>query len=174
MSEKKFVGYEYVDITVKQAMESVYVDGYANFGWNLESTSTPVAGVGSVVMRFKRDRKIGNKAELTRLQRQFDSYVEEVESLENSKVIKASIVAYSIGIIGTAFMAGSVFLSTHEPPMVVACIIFAIPGFIGWILPYFCFEGIYRKRITQVTPLINHKYDEIYEICEKANSLLNN
>jgi len=31
--ENEYVGYEYKDVTVKCSMESVYVDGYANFGW---------------------------------------------------------------------------------------------------------------------------------------------
>ena len=60
-------------------------------------------------MKFKRDRKVRNKAELTRLQRQFDSCVSEIESLERSKYLRASVFAYIIGVVGTAFMAGSVF-----------------------------------------------------------------
>lgn len=91
MSEKIFVEYEYTSVTVRQAMESIYADGYANFGWKLESTSIQLSGE-SMVMKFKRDCKIRNKVELIRLQRKFDFYVEEIESLENPKAIKASIV----------------------------------------------------------------------------------
>lgn len=172
MSEKNFIGYEYKDISTKQEMESVYADGYENFGWNLEGTSSPSAGMGTVSMKFKRDRKISNKAELTRLERQFDCSVEEINSLEASKAVKASIVAYSLGIIGSAFMAGSVFAVTHQPPIVALCIILAIPGFLGWILPYFCYRAIRKNKTIQVTPLIEQKYDEIYQICKKANGLL--
>lgn len=172
MSEKKFIGYEYKDISVRQEMESVYADGYENFGWSLDSTSSPSTGIGTVSMKFKRDRKIGNKAELTRMERQFDSNVEEINSLEASKSVKASVAAFSIGIIGSAFMAGSVFAVTHQPPMVALCIILAIPGFLGWILPYFCYRAIRRNRSIQVSPLIEQKYDEIYQICKKANGLL--
>ena len=32
-SENGFVGYEYKDVTVSRDMKSVYVDGYASFGW---------------------------------------------------------------------------------------------------------------------------------------------
>lgn len=173
MSEKNFIGYEYKDISVKQEMESVYADGYENFGWSLEGTSSPATGTGTVSMKFKRDRKIGNKAELTRMERQFDSNVEQINSLEASKSVKASVVAYSLGIIGSAFMAGSVFAVTHQPPMVALCIILAIPGFIGWILPYFSYRAIRKNKTIQVTPLIEQKYDEIYQICQKANELLN-
>lgn len=172
MSEKNFIGYEYKDVSVKKEMESVYADGYENFGWSLESTSAPAAGIGTVNMKFKRDRKISNKAELTRLQRQFDGTVEAINNLESSRTVKASIAAYSIGIIGSAFMAGSVFAVTHQPPMIGLCIILAIPGFIGWILPYFSYRAISRNKSVQVAPVIDQKYDEIYQVCKKANGLL--
>lgn len=171
MSEKNFVGYDYIVVTVKQTMESIYADGYANFGWKLERTSIQLSG-GSMVMKFKRDRKISNKAELTRLQGQFDSYISEIESLENPKVIKTSTVAYSIGLLGTAFMPGAVFSITNKPPILAACIIIAAPGLISWIISYFCFAGISMKKTTKITLLIKQKYDEIYKICEKASSLL--
>ncbi|MDF2985972.1 MAG: hypothetical protein K0R50_1482 [Eubacterium sp.] len=169
-NDNKFIGYEYKDITVKRNMESVYVDGYTNFGWTLEGTSAPIQSVGSVTLKFKRDRKLRNKAELTRLQRHFDSCITEIQRLEFSKVLRASAVAYIIGLFGTAFMAGSVFAVTAN--MVPLCILLAIPAFVGWIIPYFCYCSMCRKKTDQVEPLIDKKYDEIYEICEKANNLL--
>ncbi|SEL50223.1 hypothetical protein [Paenibacillus sp. OK003] len=169
-NEHNFVGYEYKDITVKQDSESVYADGYTHFGWTLEGTSTPFQNVGSVTMKFKRDRKIRYKAELTRLQRQFEACVTDIESLERSKFTSASIVAYGIGLVGTACMAGSVF--AYLDNMLPLSVILAIPGFAGWIIPYFSFSGIRRKKTDKVTPFIDKKYDEIYEVCEKANGLL--
>lgn len=169
-NESSFIGYEYKDITVKRTMESVYADGYTNFSWTLEGISTPIQNIGSVTMKFKRDRKIRNKAELTRLQRQFDACVAEIEKLEFSKVIAASAVAYIIGVIGTAFMAGSVF--AYNADKLPLTVILAIPGFVGWIIPYLSYCGIRKKKTDKVTPLIDQKYDEIYEVCEKANTLL--
>ena len=165
-----FVGYEYKEFTVKRNMESVYADGYTNFGWKLESTSFPIKSLGSIAMKFKRDRKIRNKAELTRLQRQFEACAAEIEQLEFSKTVGASTFAYIIGVIGTALMAGSVF--TYTSGTLLLSVILAIPGFVGWIIPYFCYLTIYKKKSNQVAPLIDQKYDEIYEVCEKANSLL--
>lgn len=169
-NETNFIGYEYKDITVKRMMEPVYADGYSNFGWALEGTSTSVQNVGSVTLKFKRDRKIRNKVELTRLQRQFDACVAEIETLESSKVTGASIAAYLIGIVGTAFMAGSVF--AYEADLLPLTIILAIPGFAGWIIPNFCYRGIRKQKTNKVSPLIDQKYDEIYEACQKANALL--
>ncbi|SHI13572.1 hypothetical protein SAMN02745823_02706 [Sporobacter termitidis DSM 10068] len=169
-NEGNFVGYEYRDITVGRSLEPVYADGYQSFGWALEGTAVPVGGVNSVVLKFKRDRKIRNKTELTRLQRQFDACVSEIGALERSKVVGASAAAYILGVVGTAFMAGSVFAYTAG--MLLPSIILAVPGFVGWIVPYFCFVSLHRKKTDQVTPLIDKKYDEIYEVCEKASGLL--
>lgn len=169
-NKNNFIGYEYKDVTVKRNMESIYVDGYTNFGWVLEGTSIPLQNVGSIVLKLKRDRKIRNKAELTRLQRQFESCASEIERLEFSKTVGASAAAYIIGVIGTALMAGSVF--AYLAGMIPLMIILAVPAFVGWIIPYFCFLNISKKKTEQVTPLIDQKYDEIYEVCEKANGLL--
>ncbi len=170
-NDKNFIGYEYKDVTVKRSMEAVYTDGYTNFGWALEGTSVPLQSVGSVVMKFKRDRKIRNKAELSRLQRQFEACVNEIENLEQSKYIGSSAAAFTIGIVGTAFMAGSVF--SFIAGMLPLSILLAVPGFVGWIIPYFCYLAIQKRKTDQVTPLIDQKYDEIYEVCEKANNLIN-
>lgn len=46
-----------------------------------------------------------------------------------------------------------------------------IPGIIGWILPYFLYQYVKKKKNAELTPLINNKHDEIYELCEKGNKL---
>lgn len=167
-----FIGYEYKEVTVKRDSAALFADSYQNFGWTLEGADTLISSINSVVMKFKRDRKIRNKAELTRLQRQFESQIAEIEALERSKEINASAAAYGAGIAGTAFMAGAVFAITANTPNVLLCVILAIPGFVGWILPYFLHKNIRKKKTEKTTPLIDIKYDEIYEICEKANGLL--
>ena len=70
-------------------------------------------------------------------------------------------------------MAGATFAVTAQPPQILLCIILAIPGFLGWILPYFLYKAGVRKQTEKITPPIKEKYDEIYEICEKGNKLLN-
>jgi len=82
----------------------------------------------------------------------------------------AQVVAFTIGLIGTAFMAGSVFAFLAN--MFLWCIILAVPATIGWALPYLSFIKIRNKRIETVTPLIEQQYDSINEVCEKAHSLL--
>lgn len=176
--QKNFVGYEYKEVLTENSRFSFLLDGYENFGWELDENlpdnregRNPVSQQKRV-LRLKRDRKIINKVELTRLERNFEACVDEIEKLEKAKTSAATMYALVLGIIGTAFMAGSVFAVTAQPPYYILCIILAIPGFLGWIFPYFLYKRIVEKRTEKMTPLIEAKYDEIYEIWEKGNKLL--
>lgn len=181
--QKRFIAYEYKEVTAQSGKISFLMDSYANFGWEPDGNvmnegyakhpeRTSHAGQRKAVIRLKRDRKILNKAELTRLQRNFEACVAEIEALEKSKTSKAAVIALTVAVLGTGFMAGSVFAVTAQPPLIALCIILAIPGFIGWILPYFLYKNMVKTQTRKITPLIEKKYDEIYEICEKGNSLL--
>lgn len=177
-TQRNYVGYEYKEIMADDSMVSLLLDGYENFGWEVND-SVPESNAGGrpgtrqkVVIRLRRDRKILNKAELTRLQRNFEACVTEIQTLEKRKSSMATVWALILGIIGTAFMAGATFAVTAKPPYIVLCIILAVPGFLGWILPYFLFRRVQRKETERITPLVEAKYDEIYEICEKGNKLL--
>lgn len=173
-SGNDFVGYEYKEITADRERASMYLDGYMNFGWVADENIQPSMVMGKVTLKLKRDRKILNKTELTRLQRHFEACMNEIDAMEKSKTSDATIWALVIAIIGTAFMAGSVFAVTHQPPIIWLCIVLAIPAFIGWTLPAFVYKTRVRKKTNLVAPQIEQKHDEIYEICEKGNKLLKN
>ena len=168
-TKKDFIGYEYKDLPVKQKNEAIYIDGYVNFGWTLEDI-VPSPIYNEVILKFKRDRKIRNKTEITRLQRQFDAGINEINKMEFSKLLLPSIVAYGLGLIGTAFLTGSVF--SYLGGLIALCILLAIPGFLGWGVPYFLYTKLSRKKALEIDPLIEQKFDEMYEVCEKAHSLL--
>ena len=173
-----FVGYEYKEVITNAEKVSFLIDGYENFGWVIdENISRNIPGNttyphANVVLQLKRDRKIMNKMELTRLQRNFEFCIKEIDHLERSKTSDATMYALVVGIIGTVFMAGSVFAVTATPPMIVLCILLVVPAFAGWILPYYIFKNVVRKRTVKVTSLIEEKQDEVYEICKKGNKLL--
>lgn len=176
--QRNYVGYEYKEIVAESSMISLLLDGYENFGWEVNE-SLPEGSMGGkpgaaqkTILRLKRDRKILNKAELTRLQRNFEASVSQIQTLERRKTSAATAYAIILGVIGTAFMAGSTFAVTAQPPQYILCILLAIPGFLGWIFPYFLYKKIAAKQTEKITPLIEEKYDEIYEICEKGNKLL--
>lgn len=179
IKRKEFVGYEYKEVITDKSRVSLLLDGYENFGWELDGNIIDASAENrnpqkqnKVILHLKRNRKIVNKMELTRLQRNFESCVREIEILEKSKNSSATIYALIIAVVGTAFMAGATFAVTTQPPHIILCILLAIPGFIGWILPYFVYKRVLGKQTEKVTPLIEEKYDEIYEICEKGNRLL--
>lgn len=175
MEQKKqtpFIGYEYKEITVPSEQASMFLDCYAAFGWEPDDNIPAASQFHMVTLRMKRDRKIVNKMELTRLQRNFEACANEIDKLEQSKTSAGTLWSLVVGIIGTAFMAGSVFAVTHEPPIYWLCIVLAIPAFLGWIFPYF----VYRRKVTaqtkKIQPIIEAKQEEIYGICEKGHSLL--
>jgi hypothetical protein len=169
---KDYIGYDYKTVTVDSEKVSMYLDAYENFGWITEDVAQQATFGGTVTLKLKRDRKIINKAELTRLQQHFEACMDEITELENSKAKTAIIYSLAVGLIGTAFMAGSVFAVTHEPPMIFLCIILGVPALIGWAFPYKIYKSILKKRTDEVTPLIEQKYDEIHGICEKGNALI--
>ena len=169
---RSFVGYEYKEIPAEGDKASFYLDCYESFGWVPDEHGREESGRGKGWLVLKRDRKIINKAELTRLQRHFEACVKELDALERSKTAKASVCAIVVGLIGTAFMAGSTFAVTHTPPLVLLSIVLAVPGFIGWIVPIFLYRWMVGRRTRIVDELKERKYDEIYEICEKGHQLL--
>lgn len=169
---QSFTSYEYKELNVKEEQASFYLDCYENFGWKQDENFPPQKKSDLVILKLKRNRKIVNKVELTRLQRHFEADMQDIFSLEKSKTSLATVLALSTGVLGTAFMAGSVFAVTAEPPIIWLCILLAIPAFAGWILPYFVYKKVREEKIKKITPYIEEKYDEIYEICEKGHALL--
>lgn len=172
-----YIGYEYKELAVDKKQVSLYLDGFENFGWEIDtrhkqSEIVESSKSGKITLRLKRDRKIMNKAELTRLQRNFEDCMKQMEDLENSKTSLATVVSLIIAILGTAFIACSVFAVTHEPPLILLCVVLAIPGFVGWIVPLFAYKKLVRRKTQEINPLIEVKQDEVYEICEKGHKLL--
>ncbi len=180
--QNNFVGYEYKEIIAEGSRASLLLDGYESLGWEIDERLRDagtgrdvygsIPGAKKTAVRMKRNRKIVNKMELTRLQRNFEACVHEIDMLEQSIASVATMYALILAMIGTAFMAAATFAAVAKPPHVAACILFSIPGFAGWIFPPFLHKKIMRRQTEKVTPLIEEKYDEIYEICEKGHKLL--
>ena len=167
-NDRSYVGYEYKEILVSKDKVSMYIDGYKNFGWKLDENRKQLIKKEKSIIYLKRDRRIINKAELTRLQRHFEDCLKQINELESSKTTKATIISTIIGILGTMFITGSTFAVVNNPPLVWLCVLLAIPGFTGWILPYFIYKTMTNKRGKIVEPLINDKYEEIYVMYEKG------
>lgn len=172
MSGKEFVGYEYKEVITAIDHASLLLDCYQCFGWTTDDNIAAMKTKGSITLNLKRDRRIINKTELTRLQRNFEGCIDELAALKKAKTSRAILCSLMIGIIGTAFIAGSTFSVTATPPQVWLCIVLAVPGFIGWISPYFLYRSLVNRAAKRLTPLIDEKYEEIYNLCEKGSGLL--
>lgn len=169
---KDYVGYEYKKIIVEQDKLAFYVDAYENFGWILDEKTCDFKDNGKSILRLKRNRKIVNKTELTRLQKHFEDCIRQINQMESQKTQMATMVSLGLGIVGTVFITGAVFAVTADTPHYILCAILGLPGIIGWILPIFSYKRIREKREEEINPLIEEKEEEIDQICEKGHRLL--
>ena len=65
------------------------------------------------------------------------------------------------------------YSETKKISMLIAIkTILAIPAFVGWILPYFIFKRVQNNKTKKYAPLIEERYDAIYNISKQANALL--
>ena len=164
--------FDYLKVTVEEGLCSQYMDGYASFGWRQDGNLPNERSGGRVTLHFKRSRSILNKMELTRLQRHYEACMQEISALEASKGSVPTMVSLSCGLLGCAFMAGSVFAVTAEVPVIWLTVVLGIPGFALWAGAYFGYKWAKERRIETVAPLIDAKYDEACAVCEKAQQLL--
>ncbi|OZG60199.1 hypothetical protein BLEM_1888 [Bifidobacterium lemurum] len=164
-----FIGYEYRTMQVPADLEGLVIDSYRSFGWMLDAAS-PRQTIGNSELRFKRDRQIRNKAELSRLQRQFDSSIQRVNALHASPRTKASIVSFTLGILGCVFLGGSMF--SYLGGLMALMIILAVPGFILWIAAYPAYRAVLASAQQKAAPQIEAVYDSIYELTKRASGLL--
>ena len=164
--------FDYLKVTVESELCSQYMDGYASFGWKPDENLPNEKSGGKITLHFKRSRSIVNKTELTRLQRHYEACMQEISVMEASKSTIPTIVSLSCGLLGCAFVAGSVFAVTAETPVIWLTVVLGIPGFALWGAAYFGYKWSKCHRSEKVVPLIDAKYDEAYAVCEKAQQLL--
>ncbi len=164
----KYIAYEYREIQAPESQMPFFLDCYESFGWEADSRLPHRPGVLTV----RRDRRRCNKAELTRLQRHFEACMEEITALENSKTTNATMAAIAAGVLATAFVAASVFAVTAPQPRWFLGALLGIPGIAGWALTPLLYKKLTAKRAEAVRGLVDEKYEEIYQICEKGHSLL--
>lgn len=168
-----FESYDYLKISVDENFVSQYLDGYSCFGWKPDENVPAEKGGSKVQLHFKRSRSIPGKTELIRLQQHYEACMAEIATLEASKSSVPTMVSLTCGLVGCAFMAGAVFAVTAEPPIIWLTVLLAIPGFALWGGSYFGYKIAKQRRTAQVAPLIEAKFDEAYQVCEKAQQILN-
>jgi len=178
---KDFIAYEYLSLKIKEDVVPMYIDCYENFGWQVitsESNSNKdyyinhnQNEINKINIKFKRDRKIKHKNELNNLQRKMEISLSNIEEMKKDPANKGLVASMTIGLIGTIFMALSVFSITATNPLIIPCIIFGFFGIIGWILPFFVYKDIKKKKETENSTLIDEEYNTLYGLCEQASKL---
>lgn len=169
MTEINFIAYEYLEQRIPKAMQNAYVDGYVNFGWAVTDT-TPDIGKNTVTLKLKRDRNLPEKAALNRLQKQFEQEMASAASMESSKTSIPTMIALGVGLLGTVFMAGSVF--AYIGGLLLLSIVLAVPGFIGWGLAYLSFNWAQTRRMAKLGPVLQQSYDTAADYCKQAFELM--
>ena len=107
-----FTPYEYRTLQVAPEQEPLYKDTFANFGWIVEKETAGRPGTTTMALQVKRDRRLPNRQVINELQRQAEDALGTIRDLERSRSAAAITVAVALGIVGSAFLAGSVFALT--------------------------------------------------------------
>ncbi len=171
-SQTPYIGYEYREIPVAARDVPLFLDCYRHFGW-VPAQSLPVyAGKDRVLLQLKRNRKLVNRVELTRLQRNFESCVAQIGQMERAGRRRATVWALLAGLLGTACMAGAVFAVTGDPPRYLVMALLGVPAFGGWLLAPLVYRRQRQRQSRKAEPFRQAKYEEIYRLCEKGHSLL--
>ncbi len=166
--DKQFASYEYTQISTSHKDLHFLLDCYESLGWEQD---TRLEGDGKN-LTLRRSRKCMNHMELTRLQGHLESCLSQIETLEKSKGSKANSASIGVGVLGTVLLAISVFAVTAQPPRILLCILFGIPGLGLWGFAPILHKKLYAKDAFAASELILKKRDEIFEICEKGSKLL--
>ncbi len=179
MEKEQFIGYEYKDVTARSSMVPITIDGYESFGWELteqskiqqEKNASRANLPQHERLRFRRDRHITNRVELTRLERNLEAVLDEIERLEDKKTIRGTMASIILGLVGCGFLAAGLMAYLSDASYVMLMVILAIPGFLCWVFPYFVYQKIRKLDTERLDPIIDGKYEEIYDLCKRGHEL---
>ncbi|MFK5160216.1 hypothetical protein ACI3QN_11195 [Propionibacterium freudenreichii] len=176
----EYTAYEYATVRVPRTFEPLFRDTYPGFGWTVENprATTSVASVPlgrtqrseTVTLQLKRDRNLKNRDMVRALQEEADTALTTIISLERSKTSRAMVVAVTIGIVGSAFLAGSVF--AMNAGLAVLSVALGALGLFGWVGGGISYRQVKRRRARHVDPLIENALDTLHEASRRAAHLL--
>lgn len=168
-----FKTFEYATVTASRKDETLYSDCYQSFGWQpSEGRDGILPNPDKVALKFKRDRKLKNRTEVNALQRKCENALAAIDALERRQSGRAITAAIIFGLVGTVFLALSVFYVAVFTLNIPLVILFGVLGFIGWGLGYFSYVRVGKSQADKNAPLIDEQYDIVYNTCEEAGALL--
>lgn len=181
---KDFIAYDYLKLEVLPDLEQLYVDCYQSFGWELTKVSETNINQDYyingrtflekplVTLKFKRNRKIKNKAELLKLQKDMEDYFKKIDKLKKEPELIGTIYSMILGVVGLLFIIFSILSLTSKTPFYILGVINGIVGVVGVILAFFMYNKKRKQLQEKNEILIEEQYNNIYELCEKANNLI--
>ena len=141
--------YEYTTIRVDRDLEPLYKDAYSNFGWVVEGYGPSLPNVTMETIKLKRDRRIKNRPMVLELQRQCESALTSIASLEKAKTTTAMAWSLGLGILGSALLAGAVFAINAD--LIVLSIPLGALGLVGWAAGYLAHNRVKASKTAQLT-----------------------
>lgn len=181
---KDFVVYDYLSLDVESGLEQLYVDCYQNLGWEFTSSSgnntnqdyyinnPNIKEIKLVNIKFKRDRKIKNKAELLILQKKMEFTLKKIEKLTKEPEMISSMYSMIIGVVGLLFFIFGILSYVASTPIYILALLNVMVGLVGFITAFFINGKVKKQKQEQNEVLIEEQYDLIYEYCEQANKLI--
>ena len=199
MSNKEnFVAYEYKSVNATRDSAGLYIDCMENFGWTLiendrydvqallsnlnpanlgrnianaaQSFGETADAAPAMTLKFKRDRRIENKSEIEKLEREYEAALRAIDRAERKNVAQTMGISLGTGIVGTVFIGLSVYNFVFSN--MVLGVLFAAVGAVGWAIGFFSHLNVGKKKSAHAEPFIQKQLDIVYNICEKAHALL--
>ena len=158
--------YEYKSIQAAGSKRAFYKRCYENFGWQQVENAGNGEDSG---LYLRRHRKLMNRTELTRLQREFEACMEEIERLERSVSGYARGTAAALVAV---ILAGCLLMVTSGSPLFKLIIGLVLLNAVGWTLVYILYEHVKGRRTSEIMVFVEKKYREIEDLCNKGNALL--
>ncbi|MGM9942031.1 MAG: hypothetical protein ACI32N_08615 [Bulleidia sp.] len=161
--------YEYMQVQATQQDIDAYLTCYACFGWEKSEVTKLYENPLTVTIMFRRDRRLINRMELTRLQKNFEACALEIETLEQSIVSNATMYALTVAMAGVACGAVALYSLIHH--ILIGMIMF-VPFLFCVIQPYFIYRRTIREKRKELQPVIDGKKEEIRTICDRGSALI--
>lgn len=161
--------YDYVTVETNGKMVLETIDCYEALGWQLVKNEGTLSLKTAVT--FKRNRKIGGKAELNKIQARLDEALSSINGYESKKTTTAFAAAMGIGIPGMLAFGGGMSLCLLKSAVIGALIGGIALGLAGLGLcglGYLVYIKINKKKTAEMNVLIDKKREEISAICEEA------
>ena len=172
--------YEYLSKDVKIDLEENYINCYSNFGWipinnngkrdyYLNSNPNPYF----VNITFKRSRRISQKDELQKLQKECENAIKEIDKLEKMPNSIGMVYSLTVGVLASICIAICIYsLFFCESIIWPLVIIFGMIGIIGIVLPYFIYKKIKEDKEIENKSKIKKAEEIIFDTCDKARKIL--